>query len=186
MKLAHSLNTSLVRLGCCLALVVALVIPRWVCAGGATLKEGDTFPELTQFPIEGKLPDTLKGKIVVVDFWASWCGPCKESFPVMEELQARFGKQGLVILAVNVDENRAAMDEFLKDHPSTFTIVRDAKKKLVSQVNIQSMPTSFVLNGDGKIVSVHKGFHGAETRKKYVQEIEDLVKKTSAATVKNP
>ncbi|HAM73996.1 MAG TPA: thiol:disulfide interchange protein [Verrucomicrobiales bacterium] len=180
MKLVNSLNTSLVKLGLGLAIVATLFVPRQATAGGSTLKEGDAFPELASFPIEGKLPDSLKGKVVVVDFWASWCGPCKESFPVMEELQGRFGKQGLVILAVNVDESRGAMDEFLKDHPATFNIVRDAKKKLVSQVNIQSMPTSFVLNGEGKIVSVHKGFHGAETRKAYVKEIEDLLKQTTA------
>jgi len=150
MKLVNSLNTSLVKLGLGLAIVASLVVPRAATAGGSTLKEGDAFPEITTFPIEGKLADALKGKVVVVDFWASWCGPCKESFPVM------------------------------KDHPSSFTIVRDAKKKLVSTVNIQSMPTSFVLNGEGKIVSVHKGFHGAETRKAYVKEIEDLLKQTTA------
>jgi hypothetical protein len=75
------------------------------------------------------------------------------------------------------------MDDFLKEHPATFNIIRDAKKKLVSKVNIQSMPTSFVLNGEGKVVSVHKGFHGPETRKAYVKEIEDLLKQTTA---KNP
>jgi thiol-disulfide isomerase/thioredoxin len=182
MKLVNSLNTSLVRLGLGLALLASGFAAR-PAAAGAAIKEGDVFPELGAFQMEGKLPDSLKGKVVIVDFWASWCGPCKESFPVMDELQGRFGKQGLVILAVNVDETKGAMDDFLKEHPATFNIIRDAKKKLVSKVNIQSMPTSFVLNGEGKVVSVHKGFHGPETRKAYVKEIEDLLKQTTA---KNP
>ncbi len=144
-------------------------------AGDKGLKVGDTFPDLGSFALEGKMPDTTKGKVVLVDFWASWCGPCKESFPVMEELQQRFASKGLVILAVNVDEDRAAMEDFLKSHPATFNIVRDAKKKLVSTANISSMPTSFIVGTDGKIAVIHKGFHGKETSKQYVKELEALV-----------
>jgi thiol-disulfide isomerase/thioredoxin len=139
------------------------------------IKAGDSFPELTSFPLEGRLPDNLKGKVVLVDFWASWCGPCKDSFPVMEELQTRFGNKGLVVLAVNLDDDSATMNDFLKKHPVTFTVVRDAKKKLVSTVNIRSMPSSFVLSPDGKVASVHKGFHGQETRAQYFKEIEELI-----------
>ena len=146
-----------------------------VYAGDKGLKVGDTFPDLGSFGLEGKMPDTMKGKVVLVDFWASWCGPCKESFPVMEELQQRFGSKGLIILAVNVDEERSAMDDFLKGHPATFNIVRDAKKKLVGTANISSMPSSFIVGTDGKIVAIHKGFHGKETSKQYVKEIESLV-----------
>lgn len=139
------------------------------------LKVGDTFPELSEFQLEGKLPNTVKGKVVIVDFWASWCGPCKESFPVMEELQSNYGKKGLVILAVNLDEDRSTMEDFLKKHPVTFTVVRDASKKLVGRASIKSMPTSFVIGPDGKIASVHKGFHGGDTQKQYVKEIEGMI-----------
>jgi thiol-disulfide isomerase/thioredoxin len=139
------------------------------------IKAGDSFPDLASFSLEGKLPDDLKGKVVLVDFWASWCGPCKDSFPVMEELQTRFGNKGLVVLAVNLDDDSATMNDFLKKHPVTFTVVRDAKKKLVSTVNIRSMPSSFVLAPDGKVASVHKGFRGQETRAHYFKEIEELI-----------
>ncbi|HUL51223.1 MAG TPA: TlpA disulfide reductase family protein [Candidatus Nitrosotalea sp.] len=137
---------------------------------------GDRFPDPKSFPIEGKLPESLKGKIVVVDFWASWCGPCKESFPVMEELHLRFNTRGLVILAVNVDESRAAMEEFLREHPVTFNVVRDSKKALVRAVNFQSMPSSFILDADGRVHSIYHGFHTVETRKKYIREIKELLK----------
>lgn len=139
------------------------------------IKVGETFPELSEFQLEGKLPESLKGKVVIVDFWASWCGPCKESFPVMQELQEKYGKKGLIVLAVNLDEDRPTMEDFLKKHPVTFTVVRDAGKKLVGRASIKSMPTSFVVGPDGKVASVHKGFHGADTQKQYVKEIEGMI-----------
>ena len=82
-------------------------------AAGA-IKVGDTFPDLASFKIEGKLPESLKDKVVMIDFWASWCDPCKESFPAMEDLQKRLGPKGLVIIAINVDEDRKEMEDFLK------------------------------------------------------------------------
>jgi thiol-disulfide isomerase/thioredoxin len=144
-------------------------------AGG--LKVGDSLPDLSQAKLEGKLPDNLKGKVVLLDFWASWCEPCKASFPVMEELQKAYGDRGFVILAVNVDEDRGEMEAFLKKHSSSFAVVRDAAQKLVAQAGVATMPSSFLVDVEGKIRFVHTGFHGADTKKKYQQEIESLLKK---------
>jgi len=141
----------------------------------AALKVGDTLPDLAGFKLEGKLPDALKGKIVVVDFWASWCLPCANSFPVLDELQKKYGDR-LVVLAVNVDEKKPKMDGFLARHPVSFTVVRDAEQKLVAAVEPATMPTSFILDGEGKVRFLHNGFHGADTRKEYVDEIESLLK----------
>ncbi len=80
----------------------------------AALKVGDTLPDLASFKLEGKLPASLKGKVVVVDFWASWCLPCAKSFPVLDELQKKYGDR-LVVVAVNVDEKKANMDRFLEN-----------------------------------------------------------------------
>src|ERR1035441_6006165 len=82
----------------------------------AALKIGDTMPDLASFKLEGNLPGPLKGKVVLLDFWASWCLPCAESFPVMDELQKKYGGR-LVIIAVNVDEKAANMKKFLEKHP---------------------------------------------------------------------
>jgi len=143
----------------------------------ASLKPGDALPDLTQLKLEGKLPDSLKGKVVLLDFWASWCEPCKASFPVMEDLQKRFGSRGVVVIAVNVDEKAADMQEFLKKNAATFTVVRDAAQKLVAQAGINTMPSSFLIDQEGKVRFVHTGFRGDETKKKYEQEIESLLKK---------
>jgi thiol-disulfide isomerase/thioredoxin len=145
----------------------------------AGIKAGQAFPDLAGFSIEGKLPDTLKGKVVLMDFWASWCGPCGESFPVMEELQKKYGAQGFIIIAVNEDEKKADMEDFLKTHHVSFTVVRDAAQKLVDKTGIETMPSSFLLGPDGKVIFVHSGFHGSDTRKQYEQEIESLLKKTA-------
>ena len=175
------MKTSLVNKSILAGAIALAFIASTTVAADKGIKAGDSFPDLTSFSLEGKLPEDLKGKVVLVDFWASWCGPCKDSFPVMEELQTRFGKKGLVVLAVNLDEDKETMNDFLKKHPVTFTVVRDAKKKLVRTVNIKSMPSSFVLTPDGKVASVHKGFHGQETRAQYFKEIEELIAATLAS-----
>ena len=141
-----------------------------------SIKSGDAFPDLSGFKLEGKLPDSTKGKVVLVDFWASWCEPCKQSFPVMEELHKRYAERGLVIIAVNVDENRADMEAFLKKNTASFTVMRDSGQKLVEKTGIATMPSSFLLDRDGKVRFTHTGFKGAETKKKYEEEIESLLK----------
>ncbi len=143
----------------------------------ADIKQGDTFPDLKDYKLEGKLPEDLKGKVVMVDFWASWCGPCGESFPAMEEIQKKYAAKGLVIIAVNVDENKKDMEEFLKAQKISFAVVRDSKQKLVEKAGIGTMPSSFLLGSDGKVKFAHSGYHGSETKKLYEKEIESLLSK---------
>lgn len=140
------------------------------------IQAGDVFPDLSTFKLEGKLPESAKGKVVLVDFWASWCEPCKQSFPVMEELHKRYADRGLVIIAINVDENRPKMEAFLKKNPVSFVVLRDANQKLVEKAGIAAMPSSFLLDREGKVRFAHTGFRGAETKKKYEEEIESLLK----------
>jgi thiol-disulfide isomerase/thioredoxin len=143
----------------------------------STVKVGELFPDLAKYELEGESPASLKGKVVVVDFWASWCGPCQKTFPMMEELHHRYGKRGLVILAVNEDRSRAAMDEFIKEHPVTFAVVRDAKRKLAMEVNLPALPTSYLLDGTGRVRSIHPGARTAKNSKEFIKEIEALLEK---------
>ena len=161
------------------ALAAVALAGLFATSAAAAIKVGDAFPDLASFKVEGKLPESLKDKVVLIDFWASWCDPCKESFPVMDDLQKRYGPKGLVIIAVNVDEDRQEMEDFLKKHaPSpSFTLVRDATQKLVEKAGIATMPGSFLLDRQGKVRFVHNGYRGPETKKKYEQEIESLVRK---------
>lgn len=168
------MNTSLLK-----TLTLAALFAGTFCTAHAELKVGDTLPNLTTLNLEGKLPDSLKGKVVIVDFWASWCAPCAQSFPVLDELQKKYKDQGLVILAVSVDEKPDKMENFLKKNPVSFVVVRDAEHKLVATAEPQTMPSSFIIDREGKVHFLHNGFHGAKTRQEYVEEIETLLKDNS-------
>ena len=161
-----------------LALGAGLLAP---APARAAWTAGAAAPDLKAFNLEGQLPATLAGRVVLVDFWASWCGPCKSSFPVLGDLHQRYADKGLLVLGVSVDETAAAMNRFLEAHPAAFTIVRDSGRKLVAAADVQAMPTSFLIDRRGRIRFVHTGFHGAATEQKYVEEIEMLLKEQGGA-----
>jgi thiol-disulfide isomerase/thioredoxin len=148
-----------------------------ITAEEPAVKVGDVFPALQESALEGEVPKDLKGKLVIVDFWASWCGPCRGTFPLMEELHRRLGKRGLVIVAVNEDKSRVAMTEFLKQHPVSFTVVRDAKKKLAARVNVAMLPASYILDGEGRVLAIRGGERTMGNRAEFIRLIEDLLEK---------
>jgi len=135
---------------------------------------GQVLYPLESFGLEGSLPD-LKGKIVLLDFWASWCGPCAKSFPSLDALYKEYRERGVVVLGINLDEDPAAMGAFLKKRPVSFPIVRDAKQKLVAKANVGSMPTSLILDRSGRERFRHNGFQGDETVAALRQHLDSLL-----------
>lgn len=119
--------------------------------------------------------EAYAGKVVLLDFWASWCSPCLQSFPWMNELQRKHGAEGLVILAVNVDQDRALADAFLKKVPAQFRVEYDAQGAVARQFDVQAMPTSFLIDRDGKVRIRHAGFKEKQ-REDREREIEQLLK----------
>lgn len=119
----------------------------------------------------------LRGKVVYLDFWASWCGPCKQSFPWMNDLQKRYGAQGLQVVAVNVDTHMDAATRFLAEVPVNFTVAFDNKGSSPRQYAIKGMPTSVLIGADGKVLLTHSGFR-AEDR----AELEQRIAQALAAT----
>ncbi len=158
------------------AILAALLMMMLPVACFADFKEAGNMPDLASFQLEGKLPEELKGRVILLDFWASWCGPCKSSFPAMEEMTNKFTGQGLTVIAVSVDEKQENVELFLKSAKVSFTVVRDAQRKLVAAADIRSMPTSFLIDRSGKIRFIHAGFDRDKTRREYVKEIEQLLK----------
>ena len=142
----------------------------------APAKPGTSFPDLAKAGLEGIVPN-LAGKVVLVDLWASWCAPCKKALPMYAELHKEFAARGVVIVAVSLDENRKDYDAFLKKHSFPFTVVRDPKGKLGDDLGVTEMPTSFVINPDGKIHSVHSGAPGDKAKARLAAELEELLKK---------
>ena len=120
---------------------------------------GDVAPEfnLNSLQRSVKLSD-YKGKTVYLDFWASWCGPCKQSFPWMSDMQTKYGAQGLQVIAVNVDKKQSDATAFLAQRPVPFQVLFDAPGQTPQAYAIKAMPTSVLIGPDGKVVRVHSGF----------------------------
>jgi len=106
-----------------------------------------------------------KNKVVYVDFWASWCKPCRKSFTFMNDMQDRYGKKGFKIIAINLDSERSAAKSFLKKNPAKFTIAYDSKGKTPELYKLKVMPTSYLIDRRGNLVNVHKGFKNQQTAK---------------------
>ena len=102
--------------------------------------------------------DDYKGNVVLIDFWASWCGPCRQSFPWMNDMHAKYRDEGLVIIAVNLDNDMDAANRFLSDYPTQFDVHFDRDKILARDFEVAAMPSSFLIGRNGQIVSRHLGF----------------------------
>ncbi|MBU6258342.1 MAG: TlpA family protein disulfide reductase [Burkholderiales bacterium] len=100
-----------------------------------------------------------RGRLVYLDFWASWCAPCKRSFPWMNELQRRYAAQGLQIIAVNVDAHAEDAYRFLRAMPAQFTVAFDERGDTPRDYRIQGMPTSMLISPQGRVLYVQRGFH---------------------------
>jgi cytochrome c biogenesis protein CcmG/thiol:disulfide interchange protein DsbE len=107
--------------------------------------------------------DSLRGHVVYLDFWASWCGPCRASFPWMAGLVERYKGRGLRVVAVNLDKDRELADAFLADHPAAFTVAFDPKGRTAEAYKVAAMPTSFVIGKDGSLLLRHAGFDPRHT-----------------------
>jgi thiol-disulfide isomerase/thioredoxin len=123
--------------------------------------------------------DKLRGKVVYVDFWASWCGPCRRSFPWMNEMQQKYGAKGFTVVAINVDKKRADADKFLAILPANFPVVYDESGTTPAAFAVQGMPSSYLIDARGNVSYVERGFVD-ESR----GPLEDRVKALLAAAAK--
>lgn len=125
---------------------------------------GEALPPFVDREIAGQIPD-LAGQVALVDFWASWCRPCRAAFPALARLHAEFAPRGVVILGIGVDRDPADHAAFLRRQAPPFATVRDAAQRYVAAVGVPAMPTSYVLGRDGRIRSIHVGFRGADSER---------------------
>jgi thiol-disulfide isomerase/thioredoxin len=98
------------------------------------------------------------GQVVVLDFWASWCVPCRRSFPWLNSMHEKYSAQGLVIIGVNLDASKEDALKFLTEYPASFRIHYDTKAMLARKYGVEAMPSSYVLGKDGEIRARHLGF----------------------------
>jgi len=116
-------------------------------------------PDFELDGLDGKVKlSKYKGKVVYLDFWASWCGPCRKSFPWMNDVQSRFKRKGLSIIAVNLDSKRADADKFITQLKPSFDIAFDPSGNVAGLYELQGMPSAYLIDRNGELHSVHMGF----------------------------
>lgn len=115
-----------------------------------------------------------QGKVLYLDFWASWCKPCQKSFPWMNELQTKYPADRFEVVTINLDQKHEDMTEFLAHVPANFTIYHDPSGSFAEKFKLPGMPTSFIIDSDGKAVKKHVGFFTHKTPQ-IESEIEELL-----------
>lgn len=115
-----------------------------------------------------------KGDVIYLDFWASWCGPCRKSFPWMNDMQNKYQQQGFTVISINLDAEHELAQKFLKENPALFTVIYDPKGLTTRQYKVKGMPTSYLIGRDGQIKKAHTGFFTKKTPI-YEDEIKQLL-----------
>ena len=143
----------------------------------AALKAGEKAPEIAQNDLDGKSfkLSSMRGKVVVVDFWASWCKPCRAELPALDRLYKTYRGQGLEIIGVSLDQDADAARAFLRDRPVSFRNLHDDGKKIADQYGLPAMPSSYLIDRSGTIRHVHAGFRAGD-EEIFKREIEALLK----------
>ena len=118
--------------------------------------------------------EKLGKKLVYVDFWATWCTPCRKSFPWMNEMQKKYADKGFQIVAINLDNKRERAHTFLKKYPADFTIVYDPEGKTADDYKVKVMPSSYFVDAKGNLVGKHYGFRDSD-KAKLEEEIRKLL-----------
>ena len=117
--------------------------------------------------------NTLKGNVIYLDFWASWCVPCRKSFPWMNEMQSKYLDKGFVVFSVNLDAEKSYAEQFLTEVPASFDVFYDPKGNVAKKFKLKGMPSSFLIDRQGNIISSHVGFND-DKKARYQREIEQM------------
>ncbi len=165
------MNTRFGLRGTAIALALLLFVPP---GSGVVRAERSEAPGLSE--IRAAVLDSLEteGRVVYVDFWASWCAPCKKSFPWMQSLQNRYAERGLTIVAIDLDRDRSRAEKFLKQMKPTFAVRFDQDASSAKLFQLEAMPTSLLFDRRGKLVRRHEGFRNAD-RSELEAQIEALL-----------
>ncbi len=153
---------------CKLSVLSSLVVVLAVAAAArAEVKPGDKALDFSAATLAGqplKL-SSLRGKVVLLDFWASWCEPCKKELPLLSKMAPRLKQKGIEIVAVNIDDDKAKAAAFVKEKGINLTVVPDAGKQIVGKWEPPKMPSSFVVDKAGTVRAVHGGFEPGDEAK---------------------
>ena len=145
-----------------LALLLGCATTGAAGGGGASGAIGAPLPALKVDGLSGRTIDvaSYKGRVLLLDVWASWCGPCKQELPVLDQMARRLKSQGIDILAVSVDQERANVDQFLRAHGGhwALTVAHDPRGEIAELLQPDKMPTSYIVDRAGIVRYVNAGF----------------------------
>lgn len=116
-----------------------------------------------------------RGQVVMLNFWASWCGPCRQEMPLLDGISKKYGKMGFVLYGVNVEEDNTAAKKMLKDLGVSFPVLFDTESKLSGLYNVEAMPTSVIIDKKGNIRYIDRGYKAGDENK-YKEQIMELIR----------
>jgi thiol-disulfide isomerase/thioredoxin len=147
-------------------------LPLWNAARIKKQLAGKPAPEFTVTDIQGKpfALSAFKGKTVLLDFWTTWCPPCRADAPSLDKLYGKYGERDLVIVGVSVNEDRAIVEKFLKEHPHGFPIVLTSENEMARPYQIAVLPTYIVIGPDGTVASAVQGDQGFGALRKLLKK----------------
>lgn len=159
--------------------MMAIVVATTLVAGAADrriLAGSTSMPDVTLHDADGTAVRLagFHGKVLLVDFWASWCVPCKTSFPALDALYREYQPKGLEVVAVNLDEQRKSADTFLAAHPHRMPVLFDPQGVAPQAFGVKGMPTSYLIDRSGTIRFTHMGYSG-NVDVSYRREIAQLL-----------
>lgn len=174
-----AVGRNLVRLSATTVTVISIAGALWLPVSDVRANDADAVCAPRKLESADKVNlQALPARLIYVDFWASWCVPCKQSFPFMNTLKKQFEGKGLSILAISVDKDIDEARAFLRENPATFPIAHDASGRCAKQFAVKGMPSSYIVSKTGQVLYTHKGFRPSDTAEitRQLQSFIDQVK----------
>ena len=117
----------------------------------------------------------LRGQVVMINFWASWCGPCRQEMPLLEQIYQHYQPMGFTLLGINVEEDSAAADKVLKEIPVSFPVLYDNRNRVSESYQVRAMPSTILIDRDGQVRYLHQGYKsGYEDA--YQEQVRELIR----------
>ncbi len=159
-------------------IVVATALLLGSALAFAGVQKGQRAPDFSLAALKGGTTSlsSLKGKVVLIDFWAQWCEPCKKELPQLDKLAKEYAGKGVAVIAVNIDKNRDNAERMVKQLGVSLDVLLDPAGSVAGQYDLPKMPTSFVVDKKGIVRYVNEGFEGGQDVAKFRQELDELTK----------
>ena len=162
-----------------------MILALYCFSGAGNAIAANPANQAPDFTLEGRQKQIelskYRGKIVYVDFWASWCQPCRKSFSWMNKMQSLYGSEGFKVIAINLDESRTKANKFLQQIPADFDVAFDPQGNTAEAYKVKAMPSSYLIDKNGKVVHANLGFRGND-EDELETKIRKLVRQSTVAS----